>query len=181
MGTGERFLQGRAEGRLRRAWYRVWQFWRALWAPLAPEVPPEALQWLTPGELALFRKMSPAGRRHGAAVARTLWAQGYRERPLLAAALLHDVGKEVEGQVGLFHRVAIVLLEAFWPRALLWLARRPWGGAFRRHLTHAEEGARRAQAAGADPRTVALIRVHHEPPAAADPWHAALWEGDNAN
>lgn len=169
-------------GRLCRAWYRVRQFWHALRAPRDPGVPREALDWLTPGELALFQAMSPAGRRHGAAVAHTLLAWGYRERSLLAAALLHDVGKEVGTRLRLWHRVAVVLLMATWPQALPWLARRPWGGAFRAHLTHAEVGAQRAQEAGADPLTVDLIRRHHEPPGGpAAALHAALWQADERN
>lgn len=184
MSTREGALRGRvgASGGLSRAWYRVRQFWHALRAPLDPGVPQEALAWLTPGELALFQAMSPAGRRHGAAVARTLLAWGYRERPLLAAALLHDVGKEGEPRLRLWHRVAIVLLSAFWPQALPWLARHPWGGAFRAHLTHAEVGAQKAREAGADPLTVDLIRRHHEPPEGpAASLHAALWQADELN
>jgi len=166
----------------RRAAYRVRQFWRTLWAPLDREIPQEALQWLAPEELALFQRMPPAGRRHGAAVARTLLQWGYRDRPLLAAALLHDVGKELGGRVGLVHRVAIVLVSAFRPEALPWLADRRWGGGFRVHLAHAEVGAHLAEGAGSDPLTVALIRHHHEPPGEqADPWRVALWRADNEN
>ncbi|MGC8839319.1 MAG: HD domain-containing protein [Anaerolineae bacterium] len=184
MSTGEEVLRRHAGagGGLRRAWHRVQQFWHAVWAPLDPDLPHEALEWLAPGELALFRTMSPAGKRHGAAVARTLLAWGYRERPLLAAALLHDVGKEVEGHLRLWHRVAIVLLSAFWPQALPWLARRSWGRAFRAHLTHAEVGAQRAREAGAAPLTVDLIRRHHEPPEGpASDLYVALWQADEWN
>lgn len=173
-GTGPRALG-------RRAAYRVRQFWQAVWAPLAQGVPKEPLQGLTPGEQALFWGMSPVGRRHGAAVAQTLLRQGYREHSLLAAALLHDVGKDLGGQVSLLHRVAIVLAPAFGPTTLTWLAERPWGGGFRVHLEHAEVGARLAEEAGADPQTVAWIRHHHEPPARDDPLRLALWEADNVN
>ncbi len=164
-----------------RAIYRVRQFWQALCAPLAQGVPEEILQSLTPGERALFWRMSPAGRRHGAAVAETLLRRGYRERSLLAAALLHDVGKDLSGQVSLIHRVVIVLASALGPTALAWLAQRPWGRGSRIHLEHAEIGAHLAGEAGADPRTVAWIRHHHEPPAGDDALRAALWEADNVN
>jgi hypothetical protein len=165
-----------------RAWYRVRQFWKALWAPLDHGAPDLAPEWLRPEELALFLRMPPTGQRHGQDVARSLVAQGYGERALLAAAFLHDVGKELDVRITLPHRVATVLLAAAWPAALSWLARQPWGSGFRVHFTHPERGAELARQAGSAPLTVDLIRRHHEPSAPGDdPRRWALWQADNAN
>ncbi|MCJ7811260.1 MAG: HD domain-containing protein, partial [Dehalococcoidia bacterium] len=83
-----------------------------------------------------------------------------RDASLLAAALLHDVGK---GPVRLWQRVAFVLLRAMSPRLLRRLASaddQGWRGALRRSLDHAERGAALAEAAGSTPETVRLIRLH---------------------
>ena len=162
--------------------YRARQFWRALGAGLDRDAPLEAAKWLELKELNLFLEMSAVGRRHGADVARTLLAWGHRERSIMAAALLHDVGKDMGGRVPLPHRVATALLAAFWPQALAWMAQRPWGKGFRPHFTHPELGAWLAEEAGSNPLTVELIRHHHEPPGSeADPLRLALWQADNEN
>jgi hypothetical protein len=165
-----------------RATYRVRQFWRALVAPYRAHATPEAEKWLAPGELALFVRLSPAARRHGADVARTLVARGYGERTLLAAALLHDAGKPLGGKVSLIYRVLTVLLGACGPGVLPWLARQPVGRGFRTYLAHPEIGARLAEEAGSALATVVLIRRHNELPGPdADPLRWVLWQADNEN
>ena len=64
----------------------------------------------------LFNRMPPNDQRHAIAVARLLQQAGYTHSALMQAALLHDVGKSIGQPIP--HRVAIVLLEAFWPAAL---------------------------------------------------------------
>ena len=61
---------------------------------------------LTEGELAVWRSMSRADRRHAAGVARRVErALGHEAtRPVIAAALLHDCGKTVSG-LGTYGRV----------------------------------------------------------------------------
>ncbi len=73
-----------------------------------------ALAHLLPGERALWKRMSAADRRHALEVARRsqslLTAAGLEpRREVLAAALLHDVGK-VESRLGTFARVATTLV-----------------------------------------------------------------------
>jgi hypothetical protein len=89
-------------------------------APGGPEAAAEAwaLDQLRPDEQALWRRMSGPDRRHAAAVAHRVAADlgdGAR-RPVVAAALLHDVGK-VEAGYGTFGRVAVVALS--WVAAAL--------------------------------------------------------------
>ena len=65
---------------------------------------------LLPGEVALWDRMSSPDRRHSAGVARQVERQlGHQAtRPVLAAALLHDVGKVASGR-GTYGRVIATL------------------------------------------------------------------------
>src|SRR5256885_16489165 len=86
-------------------------------APLAAGEYGEVSQWLPAAALALFKTMSPADQRHSLRVCRGLQAHGCRDRDLLAAALLHDVGK-AGGRVPFWGRPAIVLGKKLAPRVL---------------------------------------------------------------
>jgi hypothetical protein len=144
--------------------YRVRQFFRVLTAPLAAESRCDVERVLTPAEWALFSRMSSADRRHGLAVYRELVARGAQSRDLLAAALLHDVGKaDVPCLLGV--RVAVVVTERFAPWLLERLSREGVRGCrpFVAYRRHAEVGAGWAAQAGCSPCAVALIRRHHEP------------------
>mgnify|MGYP001823615047 CR=1 FL=1 len=114
---------------------------------------------------------------------------------LLAAALLHDVGKtgvpgdatgrKASGALRLWHRVAVVLMRAFWPGLLERIGKdQPgsWRYPFFVQQHHAQIGADLAQKAGCSPRTVALIR-HHEDLRGCldDPVLAALQAADGMN
>jgi hypothetical protein len=76
-----------------------------------PEEERWAQGWLLPGEVELWARMSGPDRRHAAGVAREVSARlgpGDPPRPIMAAALLHDVGKVVSG-LGTFSRVGVTL------------------------------------------------------------------------
>ena len=107
---------------------------------------------LLPGEVELWRRMSGADRRHAVGVARQV---AHRDRPVIAAALLHDVGKVVAG-LGTFARVGATLAG---------MVHRRWGGRVGEYLRHGELGARLLADAGSDPLTAAWAREHHLPPA----------------
>lgn len=110
---------------------------------------------LTPAEHRLWRRMSGPDRRHAVVVARRVdRALGGADRPVLAAALLHDVGK-AEAGLGVLGRVAAT--------ASSLAGRRP-GGAMGAYLRHAEVGAGLLEEAGSDPVTVVWAREHHLPP-----------------
>jgi hypothetical protein len=147
-----------------RAAYRSRQFFGALRARVGEEERVEVAAHLTPAEQALFYSMDLRDQRHGLDTFGVLRANGQRDPSLLAAALLHDVGK---GPIRLWQRVAFVLLKAVSPRLLRRLASGDgpgWRGALARSLDHAERGAALAEAAGSTVETVRLIRLHPTPP-----------------
>jgi len=136
---------------------------------LSPAGPPRAdedwaLDRLLAGEQALWRRMSGQDRRHAVAVARRAAALLERDataadRPVLAAALLHDVGK-VEAGVGTLARVAVTCAAvAVGPARLR--------GRARRYVEHDRIGGELLRAAGSDPLTIAWAEQHH---LAADRW-----------
>ena len=90
------------------------------------------------------------------------------EEEMLAAALLHDVGK-AEGRVPFWTRPVIVIGKRCAPRLLSRLAGYPRAGQsrWRRALGgawwHAEIGADMAAQAGLSERAVLYIRTHHQP------------------
>ena len=113
-------------------------------------------QTLMPGELALWRQMSRPDRRHAVRVARQVQASlgDQAEPPVLAAALLHDVGKVASG-LGTFGRVAATVAGLARSEA------RAGDGRVARYLRHDVLGAEMLAAAGSDPLTVAWAREHH--------------------
>lgn len=126
----------------------------------APAAEAWALDHLGPGEAALWVRMSGPDRRHALGVARrVVEALGPAvERPVVAAALLHDAGK-VEAGLGTIARVPATLagLVAGRERA----AR--WQGRVGTYLRHDATGAALLAGAGADPLTVAWAAEHHLP------------------
>lgn len=113
-----------------------------------------AIDQLNVGERALWSRMSDADRRHAVDVAHRVGEA--RPRPVLAAALLHDVGK-IESGLGTFGRVGATVLGA--------MSRTRWKGRVGAYLRHDEIGARLLADAGSDPLTVAWAREHHLPSA----------------
>jgi len=123
---------------------------------------------LLPGEVELWARMKPADRRHAAGVARRVeQALGSEAtRPVLAAALLHDVGK-VEARFGAYRRTLATLCAIAvkhdpdviraWTKAT---------GFTRRvglYLQHPKLGGDLLGIAGSDPLTEAWAREHHLP------------------
>lgn len=129
-------------------------------------------QWarshLLPGEVDLWSRMKPADRRHAAGVARRVeGALGPRAtRPVLAAALLHDVGK-VEARFGAYRRTLATLcaIAVKHDQDVI----RAWTkttGFTRRvglYLQHPKLGGDLLGLAGSDALTEAWTREHHLP------------------
>jgi len=139
---------------------------------LRPGGPPPADEaWvasvLQPAELALWRRMSGADRRHAVGVARRVDAAlgEAASRPVLAAALLHDVGK-VESGLGTYGRVVATVSAAVAGRATAtqWQRGRGFTRRVGLYLNHPTIGGDLLAMAGSDPLTVAWAREHHLPP-----------------
>lgn len=125
---------------------------------------------LLPGEAALWRDLPAADRRHSAMVARRV-EQSLGDdatRPVLAAALLHDCGKQISG-LGTPGRVVATLAAATVVRTPDDVARWSRSSGARwfiaTYLRHPEIGARLLVGAGSDPLTVTWTLEHHRPSA----------------
>lgn len=150
------------------------RFFSAL-VPIGPRSADEA--WardhLLNGERELWQRMSGPDRRHAVGVARgTIRLLGPDEarRDVIAAALLHDVGK-VESSFGTFSRVFVTLgaLAAGRPRLLRWAGESSGGDPSLRarvglYLTHDRLGASLLQDAGSEALTVSWAAEHHLAP-----------------
>lgn len=173
-----------------RAVHRVRQFVRTIVAARRPV--DEGYVWAQLRELTagralfeLFKTMPLPEQHHGIRVCQALRAAGFDAPELLAAALLHDVGKRV-APLSLWERVVVVLVEQIAPVLAARWGRCPpgapaavarWRRGFMVRRCHAQWGAELAAAAGAPARTVALIR-RHDTPELDDPWLIALQAAD---
>src|SRR6266480_2955566 len=132
----------------------------------------------TAAALSLFRTMSPADQQHSLRVCRKLRARGCKDKDMLAAALLHDVGK-AQGRVPFWTRPAIVLGKKFAPQLLTRLVFYPYEGksiptwqcSLSNAWWHAEIGADLAASAGLSEKAVLYIRTHHQPEGPAAELH----------
>lgn len=160
---------------LSRLWHRLRQFFGALRPRVTAAERSAAYAWLTPGEQALFETMMLRDQQHGIVVLNRVRASAPNEdRPLFAAALLHDCGK---GRVSLWQRVLHVA--APWAEANLARESGPgWRQALWRLRYHPDIGAGMSVDAGSDAETARLIREQDKKP--ADPRLALLQAADDA-
>ena len=121
---------------------------------------------LLPGELTLWRRMSGPDRRHAVGVAQRVERALGNEatRPVIAAALLHDVGK-IESGLGVYGRVVATLSAkaAGAQMASTWRRQRGFARRVGLYLQHDQIGGDLLELAGSDPLTVAWTREHHRP------------------
>jgi hypothetical protein len=145
---------------------------------LTPDEVRRARSLLGPAELLRFAALQGRERRHAMDIVRYLEARAAPSADLLAAALLHNVGK---GSLHLHERVAYTLLRLLAP-GLLERIVAPDGFGFRRAMAaqreHPRRGAELLAAVGVRPRVVELVRRHHDHSAGEDRELAALIEAD---
>lgn len=163
-----------------RLWYRLGQVRQQLGfvAPLSLAERQEVARWLPAAAIPLFQSMSAADQRHSLRVCQGLQKRGCTDKDMLAAALLHDVGK-AQGRVPFWTRPAIVIGKLCAPRFLARLAIYPhpdqtmpqWRRALGYAWWHADIGANLAAAAGLSERAVLYIRTHHQPDGPAAELH----------
>jgi hypothetical protein len=126
-----------------------------------------AVARMTAGEAGLWRRMSSPDRRHAVVVARRVDAAlgPAATRPVLAAALLHDVGK-IESGFGPVRRAAATMagMVRGHDAARLWRTRDGLVGRMGRYLCHDEIGADLLHGVDSDALTVAWAREHHLSP-----------------
>ncbi len=152
-------------GVIGRARYRVWQFWRSIRkVPLRPEDQEEIAKILSLEEMNLFLRQSLTDKRHSLRVMRKLKESGHMDNDLLAAAVLHDVGK-TNLRTAWWDRPVVVLAESIMPsNAERWAngTGDGWSRPFLIKAKHAEWGADAASAMGSAALTGELIRRHDE-------------------
>ncbi len=161
--------------------YRIRQFILSLNPKVAAEETILLGKYLSSSQRELFWALDARDQRHSLNVFHQLAKQGYTERVLLQAALLHDIGK-ARGGLSVWHRVAIVILKEFWPAFWQRISSADEGGwrrPFSVYQRHGELGAEMIARTGGDPRLVELVRRHDTP--GEDPLALALHEADEAN
>jgi hypothetical protein len=144
--------------------------------PVGPKPADEswALGYMLNGERSLWRRMSGPDRRHAVGVARDtirLLGSDRARREVVAAALLHDVGK-VESSFGTFARVGVTIAALVVGRSRLvrWAGDPVEGGRPSRrarvglYLTHDRLGAKLLEDAGSQTLTVSWAAEHHLAP-----------------
>ncbi|HUS85452.1 MAG TPA: HD domain-containing protein [Anaerolineales bacterium] len=145
--------------------YRVVQFVRALTIHASPQQHQHVFEILEPPLAELFFRMTPFDQAHSLRVLAALQLEGQTDPDLLAAALLHDVGKSVHSP-SVLDRIIAVLANQLLPRMVLkWGASGPhgWRRPFAITVQHPVWGAELAAAHGASTAVVDLIRLHQHP------------------
>jgi hypothetical protein len=121
---------------------------------------------LNDDQLRLWRRMSRADRRHAIGVAHDVERRLGHEAtsPVMAAALLHDVGK-VSAGLGTYGRVIATLAGAAAGRTMAeaWTEGKGFTRRVGLYLRHGPIGADMLAMAGSDPLTVTWAREHHLP------------------
>ncbi len=146
--------------------YRTAQFVRSLSARAKLQDLARTWPFLTQAQRTLFMRLPAADQLHSLRVLDRLVESGERDPDLLAAALLHDIGKTLR-PLRLWERVFIVLAQAIAPG---WAASSAdeqgssWRSALAVSLKHPQWGAEILAHTGASGRLIDLVRRHQDDP-----------------
>ena len=146
------------------ALYRIQQGLRALTAYTRSVDLETARAYLSPPLMGLFEHMRRSEQQHSLKVLRALRAAGHTHPDLMAAALLHDVGKS-RAPYHLWDRVLVVLASRLLPGFVdRWGRGAPigWRRPFAVAAQHPTWGAEMVRAAGGSPNLVELIARHQD-------------------
>jgi hypothetical protein len=146
--------------------YRAAQLWWNITAgPLPEPVRQEIEGILSPAQSELFCRFQKTDQWHAYRVLQTLVASGQSQPDLLAAALLHDIGK-TRVNLSVWDRILIVVIDRIMPeQSNRWGQGdvQSWKRPFVVRQNHAQWGADLARAAGSSTLTIDLIRRHQDP------------------
>ncbi|MBN2556783.1 MAG: HD domain-containing protein [Anaerolineales bacterium] len=155
--------------------YRASQFFQAVFCKPDHDQLREVLAILPAEMAALFQHLPSADQCHSIRVLNTLKKAGEQEPDLLAAALMHDIGKS-RFHLNMIERVIIVLAERYFPQqARRWGQGKPkgWKRCFVVAVQHPYWGADMVSSAGGNETLVGLIREHQTPAATPTGSHFA--------
>ena len=140
--------------------YRAQQFFASFCPRVSKEERQLANYALGDRLFPLFAAMSDSDQRHCLNVHSRLCKQGYTDKDLLVAALIHDTGKR---NVYLWQRVAYVLLSHLFPTYLEQtnFDGQGWKAGLATLYNHEKIGGRLAKAAGASDCVVSLIECNN--------------------
>lgn len=150
--------------------YRSRQFWQAISSGPSQGDVELVSSVLTDPQLELFKGMQASEQTHSVQVFHNLRNQGEENPDLLAAALLHDVGK-IRVPLRIWERVMIVIVGAVCENCLHKWGRNKnihpesglgWRRAFIVAEQHPAWGAELAAECGTSPMAVSLIARHQE-------------------
>jgi hypothetical protein len=144
--------------------YRIAQFIRNLTARITFEDLEEADSYMPSEMHPLFRRMSISEQAHSLRVMRALISEGCTDSDVLAAGLLHDVGK-IRHPLNIFERIVAVLVRRVFPKIIEreWEEQvKGWQRPFFVADCHPKWGAELVADAGGSKRLVELIRRHQE-------------------
>lgn len=146
--------------------YRLQQLVRALTGRITAQEWQSAAGLLSAGELQLFRCMPRFDQRHCLDVMQTLRHAGHHDRSLLAAALLHDVGKVGDDgkAIPLVYYGVFVVVQKLAPSMYKYAAASGRGllRPFAQHASHERRAVHLAIAAGSAPEVVAILQDYAE-------------------
>ena len=145
--------------------YLVTQFWWNITAePLPQPLRQEIDNSLSSAERELYSRFQESDQWHAYRVYSLLKEAGQSHSDLLAAALLHDVGK-TKVNLSVWDRTFTVTVDRLMPeKAISWGQGdlNSWKRPFVVRSRHAQWGAEMAQAAGSTALTIELIRRHQD-------------------